>query len=482
MEIDFLKMQGCGDDVVVVDGTKLNQAAGDQMSRLASRMLDRTRGVGGSELVVLGHASGPILPVRCLDPDGDDRDLPCNAARCAARYASDSGAVNANDFRIDCMNRKTRAQIIDSAHVRVDMGTPLNREKAQEIRESLRESFTRSLLVKGRTVTYTPISLGRSYAMIFVQDFSFPVRRTAREIAEGPEFPEGTGIGFVQVCSREELRLRTWEAPGEPSTDECASACAALVASVVNGLADREAFVRLRAGDLFLQWDEADHHIWVTGPAAYIFTGTYDFPAAPADSEAEDSPPTDEGSSEGGNQEEEHPDDEAPSSQDSDSPGPDSPDPDSAGIALDSFIDRLAEFLRGLMGDREGGPSSSRGPVNEGSAGSRWQDPDLRAAWEELEDYLGSGSERHNRAAGRDSGGQRAHRPEPPADESLRQDFKNLEVPFGADIETVRRSYKALILRYHPDKFASDPERQRVALEITKKINESFERIRNRRG
>jgi diaminopimelate epimerase len=279
MEIDFLKMQGCGDDVVVVDGTKLPEDAITQLSRLAHRMLDRRTGVGGNSLVVLGSGAGSHLPLRCLDPEGDERDIPCAAARCAARYASDSGAVNTSDFLLDSDGRKVRAQIIDSANVRVDMGSPLSIEKAAEIRESLRESFSRSLLVNGRAVTYTPISLGHSYAMVFVPDFSFPVRRTAREIAGAQDFPDSTGIAFVQVCSREDIRLRTWEAPGELDTDDCASAAAALVASVVNGLADRELVARIPGGDLFLQWDETDNHIWVTGPAVYVFTGTYDFPA-----------------------------------------------------------------------------------------------------------------------------------------------------------------------------------------------------------
>jgi len=277
MEIDFLKMRGCGDDLVVVDGTRLRREAGNQLNHLARCILDRTDGVGGRALVVLGEASRSTLPVRCLDEDGDDRDLPGNAARCAARYASDSGAVNANDFLIDCTGRTARAQIIDSTNVRVDMGAPLSMEQAREVRESLRESFTRSVLVEGRTITYTPISLGRPYAMIFVADFSFPLRRTARRISEGPDFPEGTGIAFVQVTSREELRLRTWEPRGEPAPDESGCAAAALVASVVNGLADRELFVRLPAGSLFLQWEESDNHIWATGPALYVFTGTYDF-------------------------------------------------------------------------------------------------------------------------------------------------------------------------------------------------------------
>ncbi len=278
MEIDFLKMQGCRDDVVVVDGTRLSEDAIPQLPRLARRMLDRRIGVGGNSLVVLGAGAGSLLPLHCLDPDGDERDIPCSAARCAARYASDSGAVNTNDFLLDSDGRKVRTQIIDSANVRVDMGSPVSVEKVAEIRESLRESFSRSLLVNGRTVTYTPISLGHSYAMVFVPDFTFPVRRTAREIAGAQDFPEGTGIAFVQVCSREEIRLRTWEAPGEIDTDDCASAAAALVASVVNGLTDRELVARIPGGDLFLQWEETDNHLWVTGPAVYVFTGTYDFP------------------------------------------------------------------------------------------------------------------------------------------------------------------------------------------------------------
>jgi diaminopimelate epimerase len=161
------------------------------------------------------------------------------------------------------------------------MGPPLSGEKAAEIRESLSESFTRSILVQGRSVTYTPISIERSYAMIFVPGFSFPVRRTAREIASEADFPQATGIGFVQVISREELRLRIWEAPDGRPADVCACASAALVAAVVNGFTDREVFIHLPGGTLFLQWEESDSHIWLTGPASYVFTGTFDFTPAP---------------------------------------------------------------------------------------------------------------------------------------------------------------------------------------------------------
>ena len=277
MEIDFLKMQGCGDDVIVLDPLRVPAKVESRLPQLARRILARRTGVGGASLLVLRKSDANVLPVSTFDADGDEVAISCNAARCAARYASDSGAVSTSDFHLESTGARLRVQIIDSANVRMDMGMPFSGEKTAEIRESLRESFTRTLLVEGRTVTYTPISLGRPYAMLFVPDFSFPLRKTARTIAAQPDFPDGTGIGFAQVHSREEMRLRTWEAEGETPGDVCACAAAALVAAVVNGFADRELFVRLDAGEVFLQWEEGDNHIWLTGPAGYVFTGTFDF-------------------------------------------------------------------------------------------------------------------------------------------------------------------------------------------------------------
>ena len=143
---------------------------------------------------------------------------------------------------------------------------------------------------------------------------------------------------------------------------------------------------------------------------------------------------------------------------------------------MEGFIDRLAGLLRSLFAD-EGRSSEGRGSgTGPGAGGARYRDPDLQDAWEELDQYMSTGS---NDAAGARAGRQ-SPRPRRPVDESLRPDYANLEVPFGSDIETVRKSYKSLMLKYHPDKHAGDPKKQRIALEITKKINESFERIRAR--
>ena len=138
---------------------------------------------------------------------------------------------------------------------------------------------------------------------------------------------------------------------------------------------------------------------------------------------------------------------------------------------VDRFIDRLAEFLRSLRGDEDG--AARGGTEGSGPAGSR--DPDLQDAWKELDDFLRADAGRAERGNER-----RSTRPARAPDESLRQDYANLEVPFGADMETVRKSYKRLVLAYHPDRHSGNTEQQRIALEITKKINSSFERLRGR--
>ena len=112
-----------------------------------------------------------------------------------------------------------------------------------------------------RTVSYTPVSLGTPRAIVFVENFSFPVAGTARRIAEHPDFAAGVGIGFVQVCDRETLRVRTWSARDPPGPRSQAGdgdcAAAALVAAVVHGFTDREVFAQVPGGTVFLQWDES---------------------------------------------------------------------------------------------------------------------------------------------------------------------------------------------------------------------------------
>src|SRR5689334_3434997 len=104
MEIEFLKMQGCGEDVIVVDAPRIPAAAHALLPAIAARMLDRGAGVGGTSLLVLGQGDD-TLAVRCLGRDGADIPLSGHALRCAARYASDSGKAAPGSFCITAAGR-----------------------------------------------------------------------------------------------------------------------------------------------------------------------------------------------------------------------------------------------------------------------------------------------------------------------------------------------------------------------------------------
>ncbi len=129
---------------------------------------------------------------------------------------------------------------------------------------------------------------------------------------------------------------------------------------------------------------------------------------------------------------------------------------------MDRFFDALGDFLRSLLeGNRSSGYDS--------------RDPDVREAMEELDEYLRTGQSRLR--SGPDPRRESRQEAQPRPSESLRRDYANLEVHFGAAFEEVRAAHRRLLRRYHPDRFARDPEKQRLATEITQKINESFQRI-----
>jgi len=133
---------------------------------------------------------------------------------------------------------------------------------------------------------------------------------------------------------------------------------------------------------------------------------------------------------------------------------------------VDRFFDRLGEFLRALLDRRTGC----------GATGEESQDPFMREAYAELDEFLRTGRSRPRPTAAGPREHARAPAPSPPAE--LRRDYANLEVPFGAPFEQVRLTHRRLLRKYHPDRFGLDPGRQRLATQITQKLNESYQRIR----
>ena len=102
-----------------------------------------------------------------------------------------------------------------------------------------------------------------------------PVEILGPELEHHVIWPDRANIEFVEVVNTTELRMRVWER-GSGETMACGTgACASLVACVLNRLTERHAIIHLLGGDLEIEWNPDDSHVYMTGPAETVFNGTY---------------------------------------------------------------------------------------------------------------------------------------------------------------------------------------------------------------
>lgn len=275
MDIKFLKMHGLGNDYIFIDCFKNKTPDEKYISHLAKAVSDRHFGVGGDGLVLIMPGEKEKLRMRIFNADGSEAEMCGNAIRCLGRYAYDSGLVTDKEFPVETAKRIIRCNVIDSHNLRVDMGAPFYIDNSRELREIADEEFKKYLTIEDKEYSYTPVSMGNPHAVIFVTDYNFNLHRLGKQIENHPDFPGRTNVEFVQIFSREEIRMRVWER-GSGETMACGTgASASAVASVLNGFTDREILVHLNGGDLYIEWSLDDNHIYLMGPAEYSFMGTY---------------------------------------------------------------------------------------------------------------------------------------------------------------------------------------------------------------
>ncbi len=275
MDIDFIKMHGLGNDYVFIDCFKHETPDEKILPDLAKKISDRHFGVGGDGLILILPGTKEKVRMRIFNADGSEAEMCGNGIRCVGRYVFDSGIVSGRIIPIETMKKTIVVNVIDSKNLMVDMGTPLTTDTGEELKEIAVEDYTKNIIIDGKTYTYTPVAMPNPHAVIFVSDYNFNLHEVGKKVEHHPDFPNRTNVEFIQVYSREEIRMRVWER-GSGETMACGTgACASVVASVLNGFTDREVLVHLNGGDLFIEWSDSDNHVYMTGPVEYAFTGKY---------------------------------------------------------------------------------------------------------------------------------------------------------------------------------------------------------------
>ena len=286
MQIPFVKMHGIGNDYVYLDrasGTRGSAAATPgraapalaetQLPALAQAIADRHFGVGGDGLVLILPGDTEPLRMRMFNADGSEAEMCGNAIRCVARYAHDTGLADGARFSIETMRRAVAMEMLDDGRVCADMGAPMRFDDGAELGAAPLRPET--LTIDGIEHEFTPLSMGNPHAVVFVDDLDFDLPALGTRFEHHPRFPQRTNTEFVVPLARDRLRMRVWER-GSGETLACGTgACAAAVAAVVTGRAGRRVTLHLRGGDLEIHWSPDDNHVYMTGPADYVFSGTF---------------------------------------------------------------------------------------------------------------------------------------------------------------------------------------------------------------
>ncbi len=269
--MEFVKMHGLGNDFIVVEAASFEDAARYQAA--SAVLCERHFGIGADGILVTGPDARGDIFMRIFNPDGSEAEMCGNGIRCIARYARQFGHVDRDAFMIRTRAGLRPVQLTDTEAVRVDMGRPVLQRSDIPV-QGEGDSLDIPVKAAGEWFKVNAVSMGNPHAVIFTPDADvIPLATWGAALERHPIFPAATNVEFVEIRSRSELIVRVWER-GAGITLACGTgACAAVVASHLQGHTGREVLVHLPGGDLLIEWSRDDGHVYMTGPAREVFRG-----------------------------------------------------------------------------------------------------------------------------------------------------------------------------------------------------------------
>lgn len=272
MRLRFTKMQGLGNDFVVIDAFSRPLALAREQLRF---LADRHFGVGCDQILLVERPRVPDADFRyrIFNADGGEVEQCGNGARCFVRFVRDRGLTSRDEIRAETLAGVIAPRLEPDGQVTVNMGQP-RFEPAEIPFIAGGRSLTYSLEVGGRTVEIGALSMGNPHAVQLVPDVdTAPVAEQGPLIEAHARFPKRVNAGFMQVLDRGRIRLRVYER-GAGETLACGTgACAAAVSGIQRGLLDSPVRVSTRGGDLLIRWEGEGRPVWMTGPAETVFEG-----------------------------------------------------------------------------------------------------------------------------------------------------------------------------------------------------------------
>ncbi|MFA4971690.1 MAG: diaminopimelate epimerase [bacterium] len=265
----FIKMQGIGNDVILIDCLKSSLS---NPAHAARKLCNRNFGIGADQLILLVKSRKCDFGMRVFNADGGEADMCGNGIRCLAKYIRDSKLSVKKELCIETLAGPRMVKGTGKTF-RTDMGEPIMKGKDIPVNLSGR-IINRPLKTETKEFRITCLSMGNPHCVTFHDNLdNVPVEKYGPLLENYSIFPKRVNVSFVNVVSKQELQLRVWER-GTGATLACGTAaCASAVASVLNGFTDRKVTVVQQGGKLDIEWSTSDNHVYMTGPAETVFTG-----------------------------------------------------------------------------------------------------------------------------------------------------------------------------------------------------------------
>ena len=276
--MEFVKMEGCGNDYVYVNGfnTKI-----DNPTELSKIVSDRHFGIGSDGLIVINPSEVADFKMSMYNADGSEGKMCGNGIRCVAKYVYDYKMIDKEVITVETLaGIKTLKLNVENGKVktvRVNMGSPIINAKDVPVISDKEKVINEPVVIDGKEYGITCVSMGNPHAITFVDDTdSLKIEKIGPGFEKNEIFPDRVNTEFIQIIDRKTIKMRVWER-GSGETLACGTgACASVVACVLNNLTDNKVTVKLLGGDLEIKYDTDENTVYMTGPARIAFTGNID--------------------------------------------------------------------------------------------------------------------------------------------------------------------------------------------------------------
>ena len=276
--MDFVKMHGLGNDFVFIED-KTGQDK--DYTALARAMCNRHTGIGADGLIVIVDSRVADVRMRIINSDGSEAEMCGNGIRCFAKYVYDNGIIEKKRFTVETPAGIMEPEITVGADnkaelITINMGRPSFNRSEIPMEGADGRVLNEDLCVNGANWKITSLLMGVPHTVTYVDDVdTVDIEKIGPLFEKHEAFPKHTNINFAQQMDDRTVKVRTWER-GSGATLACGTgSCSVAVASFLNGRTGREVDIQLPLGTLHIEYREEDGNVYMTGPAAVSFTGTW---------------------------------------------------------------------------------------------------------------------------------------------------------------------------------------------------------------